>query len=231
VVFLLLSGRETTFSRVFAISLPFICRETTLRRANWQKVGTSLREFPKSSTKFLTPRRRIPVFWRGTADFSTFRCLFTGFWRGTAGISSFRRHLTGFWRRSVGFSSFRRLFTGFWRGTAGFSTFRRRFWHFWRRGPAGRAYPHYFEGGYVQKWPKTHIPSLIWSRVCTGKGEIIRLIYRGCAGAGGDARRVKKVGTILSKFVPEVARGSACLASCLSARDLSRPFEKIVPDF
>ena len=98
-------------------------------------------------------------------------------------------------------------------------------------GPPGRAYPHFFWGGYVQKWPKTHIPSLIRRRVCTGEGEIIRLIYRGCAGAGGDARRVKKVGTILSKFVPEVARGSACLASCLSARDLSRPFEKIVPDF
>ena len=40
-----------------------------------------------------------------------------------------------------------------------------------------------------------------------------------------------KVGTILSKIVPEVARGDACLASCLSARDLLQPFEKIVPDF
>ena len=39
-----------------------------------------------------------------------------------------------------------------------------------------------------------------------------------------------KVGTILSKIVPEVARGSACRASCLNARDLFQPFEKIVPD-
>ena len=39
-------------------------------------------------------------------------------------------------------------------------------------GQPGRAYPHCFGGGYVQKWPKTHIPSLIWRRVCTGEGEI-----------------------------------------------------------
>ena len=39
-----------------------------------------------------------------------------------------------------------------------------------------------------------------------------------------------KVGTILSKSIHEAARGSACRASCLSARDLFQPFEKIVPD-
>ena len=38
-----------------------------------------------------------------------------------------------------------------------------------------------------------------------------------------------KVGTILSKIFPEVARGSACRASCLSARDLFQPFEKSSP--
>ena len=40
-----------------------------------------------------------------------------------------------------------------------------------------------------------------------------------------------KVGTILSKIVPEVARRSAYPVACLSARDLSQLFEKIVPDF
>jgi len=53
------------------------------------------------------------------------------------------------------------------------------FYVFGAAGQPGRAYPHCFWGGYVQKWPKTHIPSLIWRRVCTGEGEIVRLIYRG----------------------------------------------------
>ena len=48
--------------------------------------------------------------------------------------------------------------------------------------------------------------------------------------SGSGSAEGLKVGTILSKFVPEVARGSACPIASLSARDLFRPFEKIVPD-
>ena len=55
--------------------------------------------------------------------------------------------------------------------------------------------------------------------------------HTGAAPGREGKREGLKVGTILSKIVPEVARGSAYPVACLSARDLFQPFEKIVPDF
>jgi hypothetical protein len=62
IVSLLEFDRETTFWAVFVVSLLSFDRETTLLGVNWQKVGTTLRENPHSSTKF----------WRRGAIFGVF---------------------------------------------------------------------------------------------------------------------------------------------------------------
>ena len=62
VVSLLEFDRETTFWAVFVVSLLSFDREITLLGAKWQVVGTTLRDFPQSSTKF----------WRRGAEFGDF---------------------------------------------------------------------------------------------------------------------------------------------------------------
>ena len=154
VVSLLEFDRETTFWVVFVVSLLSFDRETTLRRANWQKVGTTLRDFPQSSTKY---RRR-------GADFGIFGAERQVFPPSGA-------YLRDFGAERQFFLIFGAIFGDFGAERLVFPPSGADFGIFCAEGQPGRAYPHCFWGGYVQKWPQTHIPSLICRRVCTGEGE------------------------------------------------------------
>ena len=128
-----------------------------------------------------------------------------------------------------GFSPFRRHFLGFWRGMVGFSTFRLRFWHFWRRWPAGACIPSLFRGRVCSKMAQNaHTLTHLEEGMHGGRGNNPTDLP-GLAPVREGKREGLKVGTILSKSIHEAARGSACRASCLSARDLFQPFEKNRP--